>query len=62
MSVDISRLHGVLKDGTRARMLDLLGERGPLSYAELQDILQVTHTGKLNYHLKVLGDLVVKDG
>jgi hypothetical protein len=24
-------------------------------------MLQITHTGKLNYHLKVLGDLLVKD-
>ena len=39
MSVDISRVHGVLNDETRARMLELLRERGPLSYAELQDLL-----------------------
>ena len=61
MSVDISRLHGVLRDRTRATILELLEERGSLSYVELQNLLQVAHTGKLNYHLKVLGDLVVKD-
>lgn len=32
-----------------------------MGYAELQDLLQITHTGKLNYHLKVLGDLLTKD-
>ena len=61
MSVDISRLHGVLRDRTRARILEFLEERGSLSYAELQNLLQISHTGKLNYHLKVLGDLVMKD-
>jgi len=61
MSVDISRLHDVLRDRTRARILELLEERGSLSYVEMQNFLQIAHTGKLNYHLKVLGDLVVKD-
>jgi hypothetical protein len=61
MSVDISRLHNVLRDRTRSRILELLAEKTSLSYIELQDLLQVTHTGKLNYHLKVLGDLLVKD-
>ena len=32
-----------------------------MSYSELQRLLGVKHTGKLNYHLKVLGDLVEKD-
>jgi hypothetical protein len=62
MSVDISRLHGVLRDRTRSRILELLDEKTSLSYVELQNLLQITHTGKLNYHLKILGDLVVKDG
>jgi len=41
--------------------LELLEERGRLSYVELQNLLEVPHTGKLNYHLKVLGDLISKD-
>jgi hypothetical protein len=61
MSVDISQLHNVLRDCTRARILELLNERTSLSYVELQELLQIGHTGKLNYHLKVLGDLFVKD-
>jgi DNA-binding transcriptional ArsR family regulator len=61
MSVNISKLHGVLRDPTRAKILQLLDERTSLSYGELQSLLQITHTGKLNYHLKVLGDLLVKD-
>lgn len=61
MSVDISRIHGVLKDKTRAKILELLNQRGSLGYVELQDLLKISHTGKLNYHLKVLGDLLTKD-
>jgi hypothetical protein len=61
MAVDISHLHNVLKDPTRAKLLELLAERGSLSYVELQTLLQINHTGKLNYHLKVLGDLLVRD-
>lgn len=61
MSVDISQLHSVLRDPTRSRILELLDERTSLSYVELQNLLQITHTGKLNYHLKMLRDLIVKD-
>ena len=61
MSVDINNLHGVLKDLSRRKMLAALKERGPLTYTELLGVLDTTHTGKLNYHLKVLGDLISKD-
>jgi len=40
-------------------MLGLL-EQNELSYSELQDRLGISHTGTLNYHLKVLGDLIMK--
>lgn len=61
MTVDISKLHNVLRDNTRARIIELLSEKTSLSYIELQESLKISHTGKLNYHLKVLGDLLVKD-
>jgi hypothetical protein len=61
MSVDISQLHNILGDRTRSRILELLAEKTSLSYVELQSLLQIAHTGKLNYLLKVLGDLIVKD-
>ena len=61
MSVDICQLHNVVRDRTRARILQLLNERTSLSYVELQNLLQIAHTGKLNYHLRILGDLLVKD-
>jgi hypothetical protein len=32
-----------------------------MSYVELMDFVGVTNTGKFNYHLKILGDLIEKD-
>lgn len=61
MSVDISNLHGVLKDKTRRKILTSLKVKGSLSYSELLSLLDTPHTGKLNYHLKMLGDLIQKD-
>jgi hypothetical protein len=61
MSVNISQLHNILRDETRDRILQLLDQKSSLSYVELQSLLEIHHTGKLNYHLKVLGDLLVKD-
>jgi hypothetical protein len=61
MSVDISNLHGVLKDKTRRKILTSLKVKGSLSYSELLNLLDPPHTGKLNYHLKMLGDLIQKE-
>ena len=38
-----------------------LNEKGSLSYTDLMESLQISSTGTLNYHLKVLGDLIEKD-
>jgi hypothetical protein len=61
MSSDWGSLHSILKDPTRRGILFTLSEKGPLSYAELLGFLEIEHTGKLNYHLKLLGDLISKD-
>ncbi len=61
MAADLGSLHGILKDPTRRRILSALGERGPLAYVEILGLLEIEHTGKLNYHLRHLGDLVSKD-
>jgi hypothetical protein len=61
MSEDLSRLHKILKDGTRVKILELLNNRDSLSYSELLLQSGITNTGRLNYHLKILGDLVTKD-
>lgn len=60
MSASIASLHKVLRDETRRKIILLLHEKGSLSYVDLMKELQITSTGKMNYHLKVLDDLVLK--
>jgi hypothetical protein len=59
--VNWSSLHKILSDTTRRSILELLAEKEALGYTEIMTVLGVTNTGRLNYHLKVLGDLVSKD-
>jgi hypothetical protein len=59
--VEWSSLHKILSDTTRRSVLELLSEKQALSYTEIMTLLQVTNTGRLNYHLKALGDLISKD-
>jgi DNA-binding transcriptional ArsR family regulator len=61
MSNGLESLHKILKDGTRQKIISLLNEKGNLSYTDLMGDLEVVSTGLLNYHLKVLGDLIQKD-
>jgi hypothetical protein len=61
LGVDLSNLYSFLKDESRRKILTALKGRGALTYTELLGVLDTTHTGKLNYHLKVLGDLIAKD-
>jgi hypothetical protein len=60
MSSGVDSLHKILKDETRRRILLLLRDKQSLSYTELIGALEISSTGKLNYHLKVLGDLLSK--
>jgi threonine/homoserine/homoserine lactone efflux protein/DNA-binding transcriptional ArsR family regulator len=61
MSYGLASLHKVLKDETRRKILLLLNEKGSLSYTDLMDTLGIVSTGLLNYHLKVLGELISKN-
>ena len=61
MSSGIASLHKILKDETRKKIILLINEKGSLSYTDLMDMLEVVSTGLLNYHLKVLGDLLTKN-
>ncbi len=61
MAADLGSLYKILKDPTRRRILSALNERGSLAYVEILGLLEIEHTGKLNYHLKQLGDLISKD-
>ncbi len=61
MSSRIASLFKILKDETRRKIVLLLNEKGSLSYSDLMDMLGIVSTGTLNYHLKILGDLLAKN-
>jgi DNA-binding transcriptional ArsR family regulator len=61
MSSELASLHKILKDETRRRIVLLLDEKGSMSYSDLMDTLGIVSTGTLNYHLKILGDLLAKN-
>jgi len=61
LEVDWASLHKILSDTTRRSILELLVERESLTYTDIMTLLQITNTGRLNYHLKALGNLLSKD-
>jgi hypothetical protein len=62
MNNEVASLHKILKDETRRKVVLLLNEKGLLSYTDLMKALEISNTGRLNYHLKVLNGLVAKRG
>lgn len=50
----------VLKDQTRQKILNFIGEKGSVSYTDILTLLDVS-TGKLNYHLKILAPFILKE-
>jgi hypothetical protein len=61
MSKVLESLHKILKDPTRRKILLSLNEKRELTYTDLMEKTGVTSTGPLNYHLRVLGDLLTKN-
>jgi hypothetical protein len=61
MSSGIASLHKILKDESRRQIVLLLNEKGALTYTELKETIGFLTTGLLNYHLKVLDDLLSKN-
>jgi hypothetical protein len=61
LSVDFGSLQNVLKHPIRQRIVLFLLEKKELAYMDLMNLVEITNTGKLNYHLKILGDLIEKD-
>lgn len=61
MISELPRLHKILKDDTRRKIISLLDEKGSLGYTDLMNTIGIASTGTLNYHLKVLGDLLEKN-
>jgi DNA-binding transcriptional ArsR family regulator len=60
MNSGLASLYKILKDETRKRVIILLHEKESLSYTDLTKALGITSTGKMNYHLKILDDLLTK--
>lgn len=61
MSVNTESFHEVLKHPIRRKIVLALSTNGSLSYMDLMGAAESTNTGKFNYHLKVLADLIEKD-
>jgi hypothetical protein len=59
--VDFESLSEVLKNPIRRKIVIVLSDKGSVSYVDLMNSVEITNTGKFNYHLKILGDLVEKD-
>lgn len=56
----LESLHRILKDEKRRKILISLDEKDALTYTDLLNALEIKSTGKLNYHLKVLNELITK--
>ena len=61
MTSAIDSLHKILKDETRRKIILKVNEKGIIGYTDLMESLSITNTETLNYHLKVLGDLLKKN-
>jgi hypothetical protein len=61
MTSGIASLYKILKDDNRQKIIVLINENGSLSYTDLLEKLDTVSTGLLNYHLKILGDLLSKN-
>jgi predicted transcriptional regulator len=60
MNNGLASLHKILKDETRRKIILLLNEKGSLNYTDLMNTLEIDNTGRMNYHLKILSDLITK--
>jgi hypothetical protein len=61
MNDGLTDLYKILKDENRQTIIGILEAKGAVSYTELLEASETGSTGLLNYHLKVLGDLVEKN-
>jgi hypothetical protein len=61
MDIDYSSLSEVLKNPIRRKVILALQKASCMSYVDLMGAVEVPGTGKFNYHLKILSDLIQKD-
>jgi len=57
---EISKYHTLLKDPTRRKIIEILGEQGKIGFKELKSILGLG-VGTVYYHLDMLSDFIVQD-
>ena len=61
MGVNAESFQDVLRHPIRRKIILVLSERQNLSYMDLMGAVDAANTGKFNYHLKILADLIEKD-
>jgi predicted transcriptional regulator len=61
MGVNFESFQDVLKHPIRRKIIVALSENPSLTYTDLMRVTDSRNTGKFNYHLKVLADLIEKD-
>ncbi len=61
MNDEICNVNKILSNSTRRLILEHLYHRNGMSYVDIRQELGQMNTGQLNYHLKVLGDLITKN-
>jgi hypothetical protein len=59
--VNFESFSKVLKNQIRSKIVLSLSSSKSLTYMDLINAVEVSNTGKFNYHLKLLGDLIKKD-
>ncbi|MEM2111243.1 MAG: winged helix-turn-helix domain-containing protein, partial [Candidatus Bathyarchaeia archaeon] len=59
--MDLESLHKIIKHPIRRKIMLTLLQKQEVAYIDLMNILEIENTGKFNYHLKILGDLIEKN-
>lgn len=60
MEEDVSRYYTLLRDASRRRIVEILGEQGKAGFKELKETLGLG-VGTVYYHLDMLSDFVTQD-
>jgi len=56
----VSRYYGLLKDPTRRKIIEILGDQGKSGFKDLRENLGLG-VGTIYYHLDMLSDFVIQD-
>jgi DNA-binding transcriptional ArsR family regulator len=56
-----SEMLKILKDETRRKILVFVSEKGEVTYSDLMEQTEISSPEVMNYHLKVLADLLSKN-